>query len=72
MSTVDLASVPVGPIVLHIYQFPLGIPSPAPVHALYLVNKKTNNFYENRSIRMQVQNEIHRSCNLGQNYLKQM
>ena len=40
MSTVDLASVPVGPIVLHIYQFPLGIPSPAPVHALYLNKRK--------------------------------
>lgn len=40
MSTVDLTSVPVGPIVLHIYQFPRDIPSPAPVRALYLNKKK--------------------------------
>ena len=40
MSTVDLASVPVGPIVSHIYQFPLGILSPALVRALYLNKRK--------------------------------
>ena len=36
-----MRSAPVDPIVLHIFQFQQGIPSPALVHALYLKDKKT-------------------------------